>query len=247
MTYTLDLSHDLEIMDDLDTFTLKVESQADIVLSDCVVDEPFDTREMEPSAGQVPQMDSMFIWPVYRSPVQPPLGSVLVDGEGIYWTILAIRRKSHVQTWEAHCRNLSIMPATANLATILKAVYTKGRANEAKATWQGLFSGQTPPTADDTIAARFQPSAEDAQIRFSSEWTRETYRVILSKKLPLTLANGEYRLKDEHGSHYRILHYADEQRLDRLPVAIAVRIIEGQEYFNAGQPMPLEAPVFPTV
>ena len=246
MFYALDISKDLEVMYGLDTFTLKVESQADIILSECVLDEPVDTREMEPTDAQVIQEDRLLVWPIYRSPIRPPLGSCLVDANDIYWTILAIRRKSQVECWEAHCRNLSIIGGLTNQATILKGDYGKGRANEARAVWKGAISGQAPATADDTVAARFQPSAEDAMIRFSSEWTRQTYRVILSEKLPLELDNGEYRLQDEHRAHYRILHYFDAQRIDRLPVAIAVRITEGKEYSNVGSPKPLPPPAFPT-
>jgi len=248
MVYTPDFTLDLErAVYGLETMTLKVEGAADIVLSNCVGDEPHLVHEMEPSDGQVPQFDNMFVWPVYRSPTQPPLGSVLVDAQDIYWTILSIQHRHIVETWRAHCRNLSILPTVANQAVVLRAVYGKGKANEAKAQWHGLFSGKHPYTKEDVIPARFQPSTEDAMLRFGSEWTRETYRVILSQKLPMTLAGGEYRLIDENGNRYRIMHYADEQRLDRLPVCIAVRITEGVEHWHGGTPPgPLPAPVFPT-
>jgi hypothetical protein len=248
MVYAPDFSADLEVMYGLDTFTLKVEGQPDVTLQDCVLNEPVDIRETEPTAGQVIQMDQLLVWPIYKSPTRPPLGSVLVDVDGDYWTILAVRRKQHIETWEAHCRNLSVIPAVANYATVLRAEYGRGRANEARPEWKGLFSGQTPQTAADTIPARFQPAGEDAMLRFGSEWTRETYRVILSQKLPMTLAGGEFRLVDELGNRYRITRYYDEQRIDRLPVAICVRIIEGREFFRQGTqpPLPLPAPVFPT-
>lgn len=243
--YSPDLSRDLEVVDGLDTFTLKVEGSSDVTLDECVLTEPVDTSEPEPVAGQVNQMDQLMVWPKYRSTAKPPIGSCLVDADGIYWTILACRLKQHVECWEAHCRNLSIVDSLDNVATILRAAYGKGRSNEARAEWLGCFSGKRKPTDDDIVAARFQPSPEDAAIRFGAEWARETYRVLLAKSIPLQLARGEFRLQDKNGGRYRITHYYGSQRLASLPVCIAIRVTEGSEFFGAGAPDPLPAPTFP--
>ena len=242
----LDLSHDLEVMQGLDSATLKVEGLPDVALDDCVLTEPIDTREMEPSDGQVPQMDQLFVWPIYRSPAKPPLGSVLVDADDTYWTIIALRRKQHVETWEAHGRDITVLPSTINTATVLQAHFHKGDANEAKPHWKGLFSGQHPPTDADQITARFQPATEEAVLRFDAEWTKQSVRIILENPLPLDLANGEYRLVTSTGERYRVLRYFDASRIDRKPVLFAVKILEGREYWRSGTPAaPLPQPVFP--
>jgi hypothetical protein len=233
-------------MQGLDSATLKVEGLADVALENCVLTEPIDIREMEPSAGQVPQMDQLFVWPIYKSPTMPPLGSVLVDASDVYWTLLAIRRKQHVETWEAHGRNLSILPSVYNVATILKAHFTKGRANESQAIWCGYISGKRHPTDADKIAARFQPATEEAVLRFDAEWTKQSCRVIIDSPLPLDLANGEYRLVTATGERYRVLKYHDAQRIDRLPIIFAMKILEGSEYWGTGMPSdPLPPPTFP--
>jgi hypothetical protein len=247
MAYSPDFTHDLELaVYGLESMTLKVEGQADIMLDNCVGDEPFQVQEMEPSDGQVPQIDNRFVWPVYHSPVQPPLGSVLVSADDTYYTILAIEHRHIVDTWRAHCRNLSIIPGTINTATVLKAHFGKGRANEAKPEWRGLVSGKHHPTNADEITARFQPSTEDAVLRFDAEWMKQSVRIILDKPLPLDLANGEYRIVTETSERYRILRYFDAQRIDKLPVIFAVKILEGSEYFQpSGVPDPLPPPTFP--
>lgn len=243
--YDVDLSEDLLVCVGLDSFVLKVEGAADVTLSECVMTEPVDTHEQEPSDGQAPQMDQIMVWPRSRS-AKPPLGSVLVDDEDTYWTILNVRRKQHVETWETHCRNLSIVPSISNQVTLLKAVYGKGRANEARAQWQGLFSGEKPATDEDVIEARLQPAMELAQIRYGAEWARQGYRLIMKQPLDIDLAGGQYRVVDASGNRYRILELFQECRLDRYPVAMLVRIIEGREYVVAGTPSPLPAPTFPT-
>ena len=240
---TLSIANDLLVVWGLDTATLKVEGQSDVALTKCVLDEPVDTKEMEAAAGQVPQQDVLKIWPTSFSP-KPPLGSVIVDSLGVYWTILSIRYKNMVECWEAHCRNLSILPSTMNIATILKAQFVRGQANEAKAKWLGINSGVLNGTVADQVPCRFQLVGEDAFIRFNSEWVRETYRCILQNSIPIEMAGGEYRLIDLQGNRYRITNYYQEQRIDVLSVAICVRIIEGVEYFSA-TPTPLPMPPFP--
>ena len=247
MAYTPDFTHDLELaVYGLDTMTLRVEGQADIVLDKCVGNEPLAIAEMEVSDGQVPQMDNMFVWPVYRSPSQPPLGSVLVSADDTYYTILNIQRRHIVETWRAHARNLSILPSVYNVATVLKAHFGKGRANEAKPEWRGLISGHKTPTDADKITARFQPATEEAVLRFDAEWTKQSCRVIIDSPLPLDLANGEYRLVTATGERYRVLKYHDAQRIDRLPIIFAMKILEGSEYWGTGMPSdPLPPPTFP--
>lgn len=245
MTYAPDFTTDLEVLYGLDTFTLKVQGEADIALSECVVTEPINTHEPEAVDGQVPRMDQMIVWPVYKSPTKPPLGSCLVDEDDNYWTILSIVRKQHVETWEAHCLNLTIIPSVTNTATLLRAVYGKGKANEARAIWQGLISGETPATVQDMVAARFQPVMELAMIRYGAEWAKQTYRMLVQSPLPIEMAGGEYRVVDGADNRYRIMELFNEQRLDKLPCALVVRITEGREFYHAGSPAQLAAPQFP--
>ena len=235
----------------LHTGILKIEGAADTAITS-ILDEPVDYHEMEPAAGQVIQADCMKIWPASQS-VKPPLGSVLLT-DGIYWTIISVTYKNQVETYECRCRNLSFVDnsgnenAGLNTVTIMKATYGKGRANEAKADWRGYVSGEKTPTTADQVTCRLQPTSTDAMIRFTAEWSKETIRAIFQEQLPINLAAADFRIVDIVGNHYRIMQYFDAERIDRLPTAICVKIIEGVEYYKGGttgnQPMP--HPVFPT-
>jgi len=190
-------------------------------------------------------MDTLKIWPSNQS-VKPPLGSVIVPAsDGVYWTILSVRFKNQVNCYEAHCRNLSILPSEANTATILKARFSKGRANEAKATWLGIYSGVVGGNSQDRVTARFQLLDEASAIAFNSEWVKETYKITLESQSPIEFAGGEYRILDSQNNRYRILKHYDALRIDILPCLIAVRIIEGAEYWQSGPPSPLPMPPFP--
>jgi hypothetical protein len=237
MKYAPDFSRDLDVAYGLKPYTLKIEGQSDLTVPS-VMEHPKRKVEAEPSAGQVIQQDREFTWAAHWTdntigPINP--GAVLVDPRGVYWTLLSFSRIETTETITAHGRNLAVQSSTVNgvainTVSILKAQFTKGRANEAKADWRGYVSGETTPTVADQVACRLQPSAEDAMIRFSGEWIKETFRATFARELPIELAQAEFRLLDALGGRYRIMHYASEQRLDALPVAIVVRIVDGFEY-----------------
>jgi len=225
----LDLSGDWVYVDNLSTATLKVEGQSDVTLPECVLDEPYTLRELEPTGAAVLRHGTVFVWPRQFSSA-PPIGSTVVDNEDTYWTVWKLVRKQHIEYWEPFCLNLSIVTADENTATVLRAVYGKGAANEAVAQWRGLWSGLCEAQDEDTVAARFQPSEEQARLEFGGESSREVYRVYFKDPVPIDLAGGEYRLVDSDGNRFRVMKYFQENRIDRLPVAIAERITEGREY-----------------
>ena len=233
----LDFSRDLETVcnDFLETCVLKITGQSDIYLHQAVLSEPREWKELDPSNAQVLRQGTEFIWSKYLSP-QPPIGSIIVDAQGTYWTVWKLVYKNIVETWEARCLNLSIVTAAANQATVLKATYTHAAAGEAQATWFGLFSNVLNGNAMDVIPARFQPDRETAQIQFGSEFSQEAYKIYLDKPFPAEAAGGEFRMVDQQGNRYRILEYWNEERIDRLPCCLGVRITEGSEYFQPGGP-----------
>jgi len=232
MPVLFDPSHDfLQIIDFLGNATLKVDGEEDVALESCVFHTPQTWKELEPTGGQVLLQGMLFVWPQDKS-TRPPIGSVIVDEDDQYWTIWKFRRNPHVETWEAQCLNLSIVTAPANQATLLKAVYGKGNANEAMATWVGAISGQTPPTAEDIVPARFQPSDDAAALLYGAEFLKNGYRVFFEQNVPLKTSGAEYRLKDASGASYRVLRYNNAELIDRMPVAMCMKIVEGGPYWE---------------
>jgi len=231
MTIRLDVSTDFEeVCNDFhESATLRI-AGVDITLPQ-VLTEPYTIKELEPAGAQVTRNGTLFVWSKSRSS-KPPLGSIIIDHEGYYWTIWKLEDKQHVECWEAFGLDLNIITADANEATILKATYRKAEANEARAVWKGYVSDATTPTAADVVRARFQPSAETAQLEFGADTSLEVYRVYFDGTVPSDLAGGEYRLLDSQGNRYRVLKYYNENRIDRLPVAIATRITEGSEFWD---------------
>ena len=214
-----DQSADFQYLDGLEALTLRISGQADQVISQAL-SEPVGWKEAEVSQGQVRKGDVLFAWPVASTPTRPPLGSKLIDEDGAQWTILTIARKQHVECWEAGCRNLAVEAGLTNLVTILHATYTKSAGGEAVPTWSVLQAN---------VAARIQPASQTAEILEDADWTRDERRVILQTDVDLELAGADYRIVDSAGVHYRVVGYQQAQRIDELPVAIVVKILEGRE------------------
>ena len=233
MRIAMNLADNFMLCDNLESVILKIADQPDLIITDCAISEPVQIRELDPTNAQVLRQGTLFVWPKSVSSA-PPIGSIIVDSDGVFWTVWKMVKKQHVDTWESLCLNLSIVTAPANTATILKATYTKGHANEAKAHWTGLFSGQDPAIDIDTVPARFQPSEETAELEFGAEWSKEVYRVYFQEPVPMEAAGGEYRIVDSEGQRYRVVRYFDEGRIDRLPIAISVKVTEGSEYVPGG-------------
>ena len=224
MAFTVDLSADFNVLDGNEPYTLRIAGQADMLLP-AVLTEPISYKEELPADGMVQQGDLLAVWPIAASQ-QPPLGAKLIDSAGTPWTILTVLRKDHVNTWECTARNLAIAYSLDNFATILKAQYSKSPAGEAIATWHPLGS---------PIAARFQPQSQDAQIFEDAEWTKTEFTIVLAADVldargyPVELAGSDYRLMDKDGRHYRVTSYQQAERIDALPTATAVLVLEGAE------------------
>ena len=219
-----DHTADFYMLDNLEPITLRIAGQADQAIPQAL-SEPADWKDPDQAGGNVLEGDILWVWPIVATPTQPPLGSLLIDSNGTAWTILNVTRKQHVQTWEAHTRNLSIVYGLNNFASVYKATYAKSPGGEALATYSLLLSG---------IPARFQPIETEAQILEDSAWPKTTYHVylgqdIFSPQIPVEPASADYRLVDSAGRHFRIVQYQRAERIDVLPYAVCVLIIEGSE------------------
>jgi hypothetical protein len=224
MSFQFDFTADFYSLDNLQPLTLRIAGQADQAIP-AALDGPAEWKDPDRAGGDVLEGDQMWIWPIVTTPARPPLGSLLIDRYGTAWTILSVTRKDAVRVWEAYGRNLSVVHGLNDLASVLKASYVKSPGGEALPTWTQVLSG---------VPARFQPSAQTAQILEDSEWPKTEYHVylgvdIFAPEVPVEPASADYRLVDSAGRHFRIVQYQRAERIDALPLAVCVLIIEGSE------------------
>ena len=224
MAFSFDLATDFLTLDDLQPLTLRIAGQADQAIAQAL-NEPADWKDPDQAGGNVLEGDQLWVWPAQAGAGQPPLGSQLIDRYGTAWTILALTWKDSVDVWEARTRNLAIVHGLNNAASVLQASYTKSPGGEALPAWNTIL---------ENIAARFQPAEQTAQILEDAEWPKTTYHVFLgvdifTPEIPVEPASADYRLVDSAGRHYRIIQYRRAERIDALPMAVCVLVIEGEE------------------
>ena len=224
MGMNYDFSANFRLFSNARPVTLRAAGAVDLTIPSAKK-EPVDWKDPDLAGGNVLEGDVLWYWPSYSTPVKPPLGSRLIDQAGVQWTILGVTTKDIVHRTEAHCRNLSVVYNLNNLANVLKATWTKSPGGEALPTWNQVFT---------SIPARFQPIETEAQILEDSEWPKTTFHVFLgqdifSPNIPVEPASADYRLVDTSGRKYRIVSYQRAERIDALPYAVCVLIIEGAE------------------
>jgi hypothetical protein len=131
MGFQYDFSADFLTLDNLQPLTLRITGQADQPIASAQ-DHPADTTDPDRAGGQVKQGDRYWVWPIANTPVQPPLGSLLIDQDGNNWTILSLTKKQTPQgVWTARTRNLAVANGLNNVAQVWKATYAKSPAGEA--------------------------------------------------------------------------------------------------------------------
>jgi len=219
----LDFTPDFYLLDNLEPLTLQITGLSDVTIP-AAVSMPAEYAELDHGGGNLLKGDRLFAWPRNVSQ-RPPLGAKIMDSNGDAWTILAVDAQGDVKSWDCRARALSIVYRLDNLATVLKASYTKSACGEAQPTWTPILTG---------IGARFQPVETEAQILENAEWPKTTYHVylgvdIFAAEIPVEPASADFRLVDSTGRHYRIMQYQRAQRIDALPIAVCVSIIEGTE------------------
>ena len=226
MTFSVDISNDLQVLDNLEAVTLRATGWVDIKIP-TALNEPVDWKEAEPAGGNVLQGDQLWVFPIIFCPRQPPLGARVIDRAGNAWTILDVTYKDQVGVWEVHARNLAVVYGLDTLVKVLVATYTKSTGGEAVATWSVYAA---------SVAARVQPVTQEAQIFEDAEWTKSEFRIILSAEVdnpatPIEPAASNYRIEDSLGRRFRVMGYERPERIDALPVAHCVLVIEGEEGF----------------
>ena len=210
----LDIADDLLLVDGLQPMTLVIAGKS--IALPHVLDEPPHTHEMAPSNATVLQGDHFFVWPAKDS-VQPPVGAHLIDSRSDRWVILDVEYQDLVDTYECQCRRLWISDTLKDVATVLKATFTKAEGGDARAHWK---------RAMPDVPARFQPATADAVVMLDAEYAKDAYLVYFACNMPALIASAEYRLRDKAGNVYRVLTSVNSQRIDVLPHVLAIRITE---------------------
>ena len=173
---------------------------------------PVTTREAENSQGEYTLSDVVWHLPAADITEPPRPADIIVDADGIRWTILAVARTAADSRWRCVCRNLAIVHGLDQFVDIEQAVYTKDIRGARQAVWRIWQSG---------LAAKIQPLAARNTDGHQQDVTIGEYRVFLAESIEL---DHTHRIKGPDGRLYQINGYKKPDRIDALLEIEAQRI-----------------------
>jgi head-tail adaptor len=163
--------------------------------------------EAAPSGGQYVAGDVH--WHLHRdeSPAPPPLGTRIVDSQGLRWTVLAVDQMAHDHRWRCHCRCLRIAAGLDAYVTVQRATWSKDAAGAPRAVWSDWQAG---------VAARIQPSEAARAAASGRVGTKATHAIVAELEHSLEeVAN--YRIVGADGRAFELLSVEHQERIDQLP------------------------------
>lgn len=163
------------------------------------------TREIVQSKGQWRQGDVR--WHIYETQLTSPpaMGSVIIDGNGTEWTVLAVDRETLDSRWRCWCRNNALALVGETLVEIQKAAFTKGTNGAQVATF-----------GEWAVDVRARVQRLDAQ-----ELVVENGRRVLIQPAEIyTLypfqVDNRFRVVDSYGQAYKVTGFRYPDSIDQL-------------------------------
>jgi hypothetical protein len=207
VSFTLDLTGDWAVWDGLESVTYRSVANtgdADYEVSDALrADLTF--RELAASGGVYTTQDRKWLVPQSLLTPTPKPADLLIDGDDVQWTVLAVGRDNLQKVWELTCRDLVLAAALYDLVTVERVTYAQDDAG-------GRTYGEWTAVYTD-IPARIQEGASETVDERGKRITRQSYVVYLAQRVTVTI---EDRLKGPDGLIYEIRGSSNPDRIDEL-------------------------------
>lgn len=201
---------DLSSFDGLETVTLVQPSGGGSVEVDGALRRHVLVREAEASDGKYATSDLDWHLPAAALVEGPAVGTVITDGEGVRWTVLAVERDTLGTRFRCRSRSLAIQGGLDRLVTLQVATWIKGASGAAMAQWQDVRTD---------LAARIQPEQAAAGVEHDRRLTRVTHRIFLAEEVVV-----DHNHRFVAGSEaYHVLGYEKPERIDALFVVLVER------------------------
>lgn len=208
-----DPSGDFEdIVDGLEAVTLAVSGLSDQAIAKAHRNQ-VTNAEVEASNGLARMGDTIWIWSTAEVAIRATLGSTITDADSRIFTILGIDLRVLSNTWAATCRELAVEARADTLIDIQQATYSKGEHGSAVPSWADVYTD---------VRARIQPFEQVPEVEHDRDETERRYRIILETELVMDTIGSDWRVVDADGDLYIVERYEQAERIDTLPVIVAL-------------------------
>jgi hypothetical protein len=171
-----------------------------------------ESRRYVNSNGQCVAAEVDWHLPSAELQAPPGIGDVILDGDGLRWTILELELIMLRTRWKCSARELSIAYGLDDTVTVLKAEYAKSDAGAAEPAWQTWRTG---------VRARIQPVEVKVGAEYSAQCATSTYRIFVEDDLVL---DQTHRIRGADGTVFQIASVTGSARLGELQTIEAVKI-----------------------
>ncbi len=180
------------------------------------------TEEADAAGGHVASQDVVwqFEWP--SSDGLPRLGDAIVDAGGDCWTILAVKRRGGGSRVECQSRNLHLVYELTDRVDVQQAVWDESGDVAEIVGWTTLWTSlpaRIQPYRTTVDAGRPAEEGEEGDLGEPPSSVAQ-YHVILGQQIEL---DHNHRLVDPRGVVYRVVQFAQAERIDVLPIATVER------------------------
>jgi len=169
------------------------------------------TRQSEQSRERPATADVVWHLPASELSEPPRLGDVILDADGVRWTILDVRQTMLGTRWRCVARNLALYHGLDAFVDVEKTSYVKGSGGADEPAWHAWKTG---------LRAKIQPAGAALGQADQRQITAARFTVFLAEDLPV---DHTHRIKAADGTIYAITGFRKAERIDALMEIDVVR------------------------
>ena len=160
-----------------------------------------DVKKHVPSDGKLLACNLVWHLSVAELPDPPQLGDIILDSDGVRWTVMTVNLTTLGVRWQCEAKNVTIAAGWNNTISV-----QKNTGATASPVWQTQKTG---------ILARIQPIQAVFDATAATPTTTTTYQIFVGENIDL---DHTYRIVGENGTVYSITSTTGMDRIGEIQV-----------------------------
>ncbi len=208
----LDLTNDFQLLDDdTEAVTLCRRNSNNELFVEIAKRQQVTTQQANSGEGHAIQADAVWHLQLPLDEQVPQIGDVILDQQKNRWTILQSQSLFALGRCKCTTRELRLAYGCHQLVDAIRPVWDDLGSGPEVVEWTAVCDALPVSIRLDEMIADWSTTPPTKQL---------IYEFVLSEMVPL---EPDDRLIDEHGNSYRLQSLTQAARIDRLPIAEAIR------------------------
>ena len=213
MTINFDPSQDLaNAVDGTESVALRRRGSQELLTVTTALRRDHSVAEAEPSGGFAQQADAEWFLQLPEGAEAPDLGDVVIDQQRNHWTILTVDHQSLLRRWRCSTRELRLTSGCDDYVDVQRAVWGDLGEGPVIVNWTDVYTA---------LPVKIQPDVKTASDTSNAPNLVDRFTFILGDTLPIEVDD---RFVGADGSIYRLKSLEQQERIDKLPIAVVERV-----------------------